>query len=135
MQDGNAQDREATAQSLLDHGILEHVLPLLQSRDRRVREAAGTAVRLLAGPAGSAAAPQTPAPPPTVAPPPPPPRARRTCAAEGCTATRGLRRCGGCRAVKYCSLECAQRSWTAHRPECRRLKAEREAAAPTGSQA
>ena len=53
----------------------------------------------------------------------------RGCAAPGCCATRGLKRCGGCGAVRYCSAECSRAHWQEHRVECRRLQAERAAAA------
>ncbi|KAL4458422.1 hypothetical protein ABPG75_013287 [Micractinium tetrahymenae] len=47
----------------------------------------------------------------------------RVCAAEGCSNTRGLRRCAGCGTVRYCSDACQSAHWKAHRPECRRLQA------------
>ena len=52
----------------------------------------------------------------------------RTCAAPGCGATRGLKRCGGCGTVRYCSVECSRAHWRAHKAECRRVQAERAAA-------
>ncbi|KAI7842446.1 hypothetical protein COHA_004085 [Chlorella ohadii] len=58
-----------------------------------------------------------------------PARPPRICAAPGCGATRGLRRCGGCGTVRYCSTECSRVHWRAHKPACRRLQAERAAAA------
>ena len=57
---------------------------------------------------------------------------RRTCAAPDCGATQGLRRCGGCGSVFYCSAACSRAHWRAHRAECRRLQAA-QAAAPEGS--
>ncbi|EFN51606.1 hypothetical protein CHLNCDRAFT_54991 [Chlorella variabilis] len=45
----------------------------------------------------------------------------RVCAAEGCGNTSGLRRCSGCRAVRYCSEACSHAHWKAHKIECRRL--------------
>lgn len=49
-------------------------------------------------------------------------RPARVCAAEGCDATRGLRRCGGCGTVRYCSEACCKAHWRAHKAECRRLQ-------------
>ena len=57
------------------------------------------------------------------------PPAPRICAAPGCGATRGLHRCGGCGTVRYCSEACSRVHWREHRAECRRLQAERAAAA------
>ena len=74
------------------------------------------------------AQPQTtaaPAAPAAAAPPAPTlPPAPRICAAPGCGVTSGLRRCGGCRAVRYCSPACSRAHWRAHKAECRRLQAE-----------
>lgn len=53
----------------------------------------------------------------------------RVCAAPGCDATSGLKRCGACRAVRYCSVQCQQTHWPAHIAECRRIQAARVAAA------
>ena len=79
----------------------------------------GTAVATSAETLGQPTAPQrTPLPP-----------APRVCAAHGCGATTGLRRCGGCRAVRYCSVECSRAHWRAHKAECHRLQAEAAAAA------
>ena len=50
-------------------------------------------------------------------------RLARICAAEGCSANRGLRRCGGCGTVRYCSEACCKAHWRAHKAECRRLQA------------
>ena len=58
-----------------------------------------------------------------------PTRPPRVCAAPGCGATSGLKRCGGCGSVRYCSAECSRVHWLEHRAECRRLQAERAAAA------
>ena len=69
-----------------------------------------------------AEAPLAPAAPTTPARPP------RVCAAPGCGATRGLKRCGGCGTVRYCSEACSRVHWREHRAECRRLQAERAAA-------
>ena len=61
-----------------------------------------------------------------------PRRPRRTCDAAGCNATHGLRLCGGCGTVRYCSEACSRAHWREHRAECRRQQAEKaaEAAAP-----
>ena len=53
----------------------------------------------------------------------------RICAAPGCCNTRGLRKCGGCHTVRYCSQECCRAHWPEHRAECRRLQAEAAAKA------
>ena len=50
-------------------------------------------------------------------------RPPRMCAAEGCGATRGLRSCGGCHVVRYCSEACSRAHWRAHKAECRHLQA------------
>ncbi|KAL4419065.1 hypothetical protein ABPG77_010344 [Micractinium sp. CCAP 211/92] len=47
------------------------------------------------------------------------PRFVRTCAAEGCGRTSSLKRCAGCGAVRYCSLQCQRAHWRAHRRACR----------------
>ncbi|EFN51033.1 hypothetical protein CHLNCDRAFT_59345 [Chlorella variabilis] len=54
----------------------------------------------------------------------------RVCAAEGCGNTSGLRRCSGCRAVRYCSEACSHAHWKAHKTECRRLHTAAAAAQP-----
>ena len=62
-----------------------------------------------------------------------PSRLPRVCAAPGCGAIHGLKRCGGCGMVRYCSEACSRAHWRAHKAECRRLQAERaagDAAAP-----
>ena len=51
------------------------------------------------------------------------------CAAPGCGATTGLRRCGGCCAVRYCSMACSRAHWQVHKAECRRAQAEAAEAA------
>lgn len=53
----------------------------------------------------------------------------RVCAAEGCQRTAGLRKCGGCRAVRYCGEACCSAHWPDHRPACHRLRAVAAAAA------
>lgn len=59
---------------------------------------------------------------------PEPPRPPRVCAA--CGATAGLlRKCAGCRMLRYCSDACCSTHWPTHKPECLRLQAEQAAAA------
>lgn len=58
----------------------------------------------------------------------------RVCAAPGCGATRGLKRCGGCGTARYCSEACSRAHWREHRNECRRLQAEKAAAAASATQ-
>lgn len=50
------------------------------------------------------------------------PRAPRVCAAPSCGATHSLRRCTGCNAVRYYSVEHQHRHWREHRTECRCLQ-------------
>lgn len=58
----------------------------------------------------------------------------RVCAAPGCGATAGrLSRCAGCGTVRYCSQTCQAAHWPAHRPECKRVRAERAAVAAAAS--
>jgi len=54
--------------------------------------------------------------------------APRVCAAPGCGNMCGLKRCGGCRSVRYCGEACRNAHWPEHKAECRRLQA--AAAAP-----
>ncbi len=71
---------------------------------------------------GSGAAPEAADAPAAAAP-------KRTCAAPGCGNTRGLRSCGGCHVVRYCSPACCKAHWLQHKAECRRLQAKAAAAA------
>ena len=71
-------------------------------------------------------------PAPTSSQPRPP--TQRVCAAPGCGGMSGLRRCGGCGAVRYCSEACCRAHWRDHKAECRRLQAEQEAAATAEDQ-
>ncbi len=73
--------------------------------------------------AAEAGAQPQPATSPTAATRPP-----RICAAPGCGAMSGLKGCGGCGSVRYCSENCSRAHWREHRAECRRLQAERAAA-------
>ena len=57
------------------------------------------------------------------------PAAPRVCANPGCGAKRGLRRCGGCHTVRYCSEACSRTHWREHKAECRRVQAEQAQAA------
>ena len=59
----------------------------------------------------------------------PGPVAPRVCANPGCGAKRGLRRCGGCHTVRYCSEACSRTHWREHKAECRRVQAEQAQAA------
>lgn len=55
------------------------------------------------------------------------PGAQEACAA--CRATSGtLRRCGGCRVVRYCSEACSRAHWKQRKAACRRLQAQQAAA-------
>lgn len=54
------------------------------------------------------------------------------CAAEGCDATKGLKKCSGCKAVRYCCREHQVAHWAAHKHECRQRAAEMRAAAEAG---
>ena len=63
------------------------------------------------------------------------PPAPRICAAPGCSATSGLRRCGGCGTVRYCSAACSHAHWREHRAKCWRLQAEQAAGAEGGGTA
>ena len=60
---------------------------------------------------------------------PAPPAPHRVCAAEGCAAATGLRRCAGCGRVLFCSVACGQAHWRTHRRDCKRWRAEAEAEA------
>ncbi len=97
---------------------------LLGSSNADVRQRAAETLASLA----AAAHQQAGAAPQETNAPAQPTRPPRICAAPGCGSTNGLRRCGGCGAVRYCSLECSRAHWRAHKDECRRLQAEREAA-------
>ena len=59
-------------------------------------------------------------------------RAARICAAPGCGAVSGLRFCGGCGKVCYCSQACSRSHWREHRTECRCLRAEQAVGAAVG---
>jgi len=39
------------------------------------------------------------------------------CTAPAC-AEFGTRRCGGCKLVKYCGIDCQRRDWIAHKTSC-----------------
>lgn len=52
-----------------------------------------------------------------------PPGAANVCAA--CGATGSLKRCAGCRGVRYCGAACQRAHWRQHAAECRRLRAAR----------
>jgi tetratricopeptide (TPR) repeat protein len=44
--------------------------------------------------------------------------ARAGCAATGCASEEANSVCGRCEAVRYCSRECQQADWKAHKPAC-----------------
>lgn len=46
----------------------------------------------------------------------------RVCGAAGCTNVHGLRKCGGCGMVRFCSKECQRRAWEEHKPRCLALR-------------
>lgn len=46
---------------------------------------------------------------------------RDLCAADGCLETAGLKRCGQCHVVAYCSRECQREHWPRHRKVCRKI--------------
>ena len=48
--------------------------------------------------------------------------ARAGCALPGCSSEEASSVCGRCEAVRYCSRECQQADWTAHKPACARPK-------------
>lgn len=116
------------------------LLRLLFSFNAEVRDTSGHALRVLSAMEAAAAAECAAAPAANVldAPAAEPaadaaprkqlPHPPRVCAAPGCGATRGLRRCGGCGAVRYCREACRNTHWYTHRPECRWLQAEAAAA-------
>jgi len=50
-------------------------------------------------------------------------QAKRTCGHTECASGRSATlRCGQCRQVHYCSADCQQRAWRAHRAGCQRTK-------------
>ena len=110
--------------------VLKRVQDASESQDAAI--AAAALQKLIAsepaGAAGSTAGLQTE----TSAARPARPPAPRVCAAPGCGATNGLKRCGGCGTVRYCSQACCKAHWPAHKAECRRLQVERAAVAAQG---
>ena len=115
------------AAALLEAGAAPLLRRLTASAVPAVGEAAADALELLASPAAqgsSAAAPAATKPASGLQ-----QRRQRACDAPGCSATHGLRFCGGCGSVRYCSQDCSRAHWKAHRAECRRLQAEQAAAA------
>lgn len=90
---------------------------LANSSADKLQEAVADTLRLLAE--------HVPAAPPPDLPDIPGPR---VCAAEGCSTTTGLCRCGGCGHVRYCGAACRGAHWRAHRSECKHWQAEAQAA-------
>ncbi|AGE56360.1 histone-lysine N-methyltransferase / SET domain containing protein [Paramecium bursaria Chlorella virus NE-JV-1] len=43
---------------------------------------------------------------------------KMVCYADGCDNIKHLRRCTGCRRVRYCSEECQKKDWKNHKPCC-----------------
>ena len=101
--------------------------------DEQLKAQAQAVVSMLTSPESPAGQPVAPAgsssAPAASQPSRPRPPGPRVCAAPGCGATRGLRFCGGCGMVRYCSTACSRAHWREHRAECRRLQAEQAAAA------
>ena len=126
------------AADLVEAGGDRQLQRLHASSDDWVRQQAGDALASLAaackmedaaGQPGGAATMTGTAPSTAAA----PARTPRVCAAPVCGATSGLKRCGGCGTVRYCSTECSRAHWREHRAECRRLQAERAAATAAGA--
>jgi hypothetical protein len=44
--------------------------------------------------------------------------ARAGCAAAGCASEEANSQCSRCKAVRYCSRDCQQADWKAHKPSC-----------------
>ena len=107
--------------SVIETGGDSQLQRLLGSSDGNVRQAAAHALDALAE--AREAAPDQPAASTAPGTPAQPARPPRICAAPGCGATTGLKRCGGCGRVRYCSTECSRAHWREHRAECRRLQA------------
>jgi hypothetical protein len=42
----------------------------------------------------------------------------------GCGATRRLKTCNKCHVARFCDVECTARAWPAHKPVCRKWRAE-----------
>ena len=104
------------------------------SRDEDSERYAGVALRAITSAQAQQTAPGAAQPPPAAT-TPARPAAARVCAAHGCGATSGLRRCGACRTVRYCSEACSHSHWRQHKAECRRLQAARAQAAGEGEAA
>lgn len=114
-------------------GAVPALQRLLSSSDGDTRQAAAAVLgmlracemELLARPEGSGSTATALSPP--AVPQATTSTACKRCAAPGCSATAGLRRCSGCKAVRYCSLACSRAHWQAHKVECRRIQAQRAA--------
>ena len=119
---GSSDDRHERKAAKKALGALNRAM---EAAAKRQAGSAGSASGAGA-PGSTAAASSSAASAPAVQPPSSP---ARVCSAPGCGATHGLKRCGGCGAVRYCSAECSRAHWREHRVECRRLQAERAPAA------
>ncbi|KAG4423545.1 hypothetical protein IFR04_003368 [Cadophora malorum] len=49
----------------------------------------------------------------------------KTC--DRCGRKSGVKLCGGCKVIAYCSKECQTESWPGHKKQCKRAKQERAA--------
>ena len=47
-------------------------------------------------------------------------RAAYICATKGCQKAGDLQRCGGCKVVAYCSVECQKKDWESHKGDCKK---------------
>jgi hypothetical protein len=54
-------------------------------------------------------------------------RAYVSACCMGCGATRKLKACAKCKVARFCTAECQKRTWSEHKPHCKRW-AEAEAA-------
>ena len=112
-------------------GAAPALLRLAGHGPEHVRAFAAEALQLLSAPAAASHdshGPLMPAHRPSTGKPKQQQRPPRACAAPGCNTTAGLRLCGGCGAVRYCSEACSRAHWREHRADCRRLQADQKGA-------